>query len=289
MELKTKFTRGAKRTKAIATPDATKPSKQLSGCLKIKSQEASLATVYGRQHFLESLETSTTATSSSSTTMGGTELSDAAFDATVQTATLTAQSEVKNVTSVIKFDSVQVRYYPIVLSENPACHGPGPSIEIGWAYFEHPSASNRKILVDEYEKIREKDRKRWKQMRLSCQERYKLLTRMGYNNNEIMRAALNVRRIKQERVESMTITKSRERRQERFESMLRKVSRTRNKECKKLFDDARINKNKLKHSSSRHQRRKDKGATNSFYDKFLERKQKKHRTKRRASKVSRRQ
>ena len=55
-------------------------------------------------------------------------------------------------TKQVKFHTVEIREYDIILSNNPACEV-GPSIEIGWDYTDVNTADNA-IRVSQYEKER---------------------------------------------------------------------------------------------------------------------------------------
>jgi hypothetical protein len=69
----------------------------------------------------------------------------------------------------VSFDAVEIRSYPIVLSNNPECHY-GPSIELGWEYTASPYASP----LGDYEASRPK-RRTVRQLYLSQVQREKLL------------------------------------------------------------------------------------------------------------------
>ena len=91
----------------------------------------------------------------------------------------------------IKFDAVEIREYPIILSNNPACQY-GPSIEIGWEYVDIYTADNA-IRVSQYEMERFGKRRREKPGRpsklyLSQMRREALLREAGYADREVNNA-----------------------------------------------------------------------------------------------------
>uniref|UniRef100_A0A7S2PCG5 Uncharacterized protein n=1 Tax=Skeletonema marinoi TaxID=267567 RepID=A0A7S2PCG5_9STRA len=94
-------------------------------------------------------------------------------------------------TKQIKFNTVEIREFPIVLSNNPACEY-GPSIEIGWEYTDINTADNA-IRVSQYEKERFGKRRHEKKGRpsklyLSQVRREAILKEAGYTDKEVKRA-----------------------------------------------------------------------------------------------------
>lgn len=96
-------------------------------------------------------------------------------------------------TNQIKFKTVEIREYDIILSNNPACEY-GPSIEIGWEY----TAANA-IRVSQYEKERIGKRRQEKRGRpsklyLSQVRREAMLKEAGYTDKEIKTAVKEKRK-----------------------------------------------------------------------------------------------
>jgi hypothetical protein len=103
-------------------------------------------------------------------------------------------------TKQIKFDTVEIREYPIVLSTNPACEY-GPSIEIGW---EYDTNADKAITVSQYEKERIGKRKREKpgrpsQLYLSQVRREAILKEAGYTEEEVKTAVRGKRKARMQR------------------------------------------------------------------------------------------
>jgi hypothetical protein len=71
----------------------------------------------------------------------------------------------------VSFDAVEIRSYPIVLSDNPECHY-GPSIELGWEY--HAASPDERLPLSDYEASRSK-RRTVRQLYLSQVQREKML------------------------------------------------------------------------------------------------------------------
>jgi hypothetical protein len=80
----------------------------------------------------------------------------------------------------VSFDSVQVRHYERILSDNPASRM-GPSIGIGWKYKEHSA-----IKVSQFERIRKKERcRRASELVLSRKERETMIHQLGYSERDM--------------------------------------------------------------------------------------------------------
>jgi len=100
-------------------------------------------------------------------------------------------------TKQIKFNTVEIREYPIVLSNNPACEY-GPSIEIGWEY------TDTLFKVSQYEKERIGKRRRERpgrqsQLYLSQVRREAILKEAGYTDEEVKTAVKDKRRARMQR------------------------------------------------------------------------------------------
>jgi hypothetical protein len=105
--------------------------------------------------------------------------------------------ETKN--KATRFDTIEIRYYPVVLSDNPAGKY-GPPIELGWEWefttqqHDLASCNENKLKLDEYE--RERQRKR-NSLYLSQVEREAILREANYTEKELMEA---MRRKKRARI-----------------------------------------------------------------------------------------
>lgn len=100
----------------------------------------------------------------------------------------------------VRFDRVQVRLYPVVLSNHPSCNEGAP-IELGWEHFRETTFS-----VDDFDRHHKSHRADFKLSAL--QRNYKLLA-LGYSAKEIQLAQLAVMQTRRQR--AMTISKVRSR------------------------------------------------------------------------------
>lgn len=98
----------------------------------------------------------------------------------------------------VQFDTITVREYGIVLGDNPACRS-GPSVSIGWEYDEFPE-----ILVDDFESIREGNRRTKRGMLMDRSHRVKVFKRLGYADNDIIEAVRLNKKIHQARLQTLS-------------------------------------------------------------------------------------
>ena len=94
-------------------------------------------------------------------------------------------------TKQVKFNTVEIREYEIILSNNPACEY-GPSIGIGWDYTDINTADNA-IRVSQFEKERFGKRRvekhgRQSKLYLSQVRREAILKEAGYTDKEVKAA-----------------------------------------------------------------------------------------------------
>lgn len=106
-------------------------------------------------------------------------------------------------TKKIQFDTIEIRTYPVVLSNNPACEY-GPSIELGWNYNKEEAAHKTIRRVSQYEKERFGKRRREKpgrpsQMYLSQVRREAILHDLGYSDKEVKKAMKDKRKARRQR------------------------------------------------------------------------------------------
>lgn len=92
--------------------------------------------------------------------------------------------------SKLQFDTIEIREFPIILSNNPSCKY-GPSIELGWEY--DANSSDGTIIVSHYEKLREGKRRKEKAgcqsiLYLSQVQREAMLRDAGYSDKEVLNA-----------------------------------------------------------------------------------------------------
>ena len=105
-------------------------------------------------------------------------------------------------TKKVKFNTVEIREYDIILSNNPACEY-GPSIEIGWEYTDINTADDA-IRVSQYEKDRFGKRRHEKHGRpsklyLSQVRRESILKKAGYTEKEVNAAIRDKRKARLQR------------------------------------------------------------------------------------------
>ena len=119
----------------------------------------------------------------------------------------------------VSFDTVVVREYPVVLSDNPGGGSRyGPSVELGWEYrlaSEVQSLQSTKahrlchgwLSVDEYETIRPSQRRRTlKSLFLFGNQReYRLKKNYPYTDDDIQQAIAEKARIVQHRERSLLL------------------------------------------------------------------------------------
>lgn len=98
-------------------------------------------------------------------------------------------SETKN--KATRFDTIEIRYYPVVLSNNPAGEY-GPPIELGWEWecttsqqHDLASCNENKLKLDEYERDRQRKRK---SLYLSQVAREAILRDSNYTEKELKEA-----------------------------------------------------------------------------------------------------
>ena len=129
----------------------------------------------------------------------------------------TTESNDKKRKKTVTFDTVVVRDYPIVLSDNPGGGNRyGPSLELGWEYRlasevqTLPSTQAHRLRygrlsVEEYEKIRpSQQRRNLKSLFLFGNQReYRLKQNQQYTDGEIQQAIAEKARIVQHRERSL--------------------------------------------------------------------------------------
>lgn len=102
----------------------------------------------------------------------------------------------------VKFSTVNIRQFPIILSNNPSCHY-GPSIELGWEY-EDTEDEGQTIKVSQYESEREGKRRHTKagntsKLYLSQVRREAMLKEAGYTDKEVKSAIKDKNKARRQR------------------------------------------------------------------------------------------
>ena len=104
-------------------------------------------------------------------------------------------------TKQIQFGTIEIREFPIILSNNPSCNC-GPSIEIGWEY--NATNPHQAIDVCEYEMLRIGKRRKDKAGRpsklyLSQVRREAMLKDAGYSDKEVQDAVKEKQKARRQR------------------------------------------------------------------------------------------
>ena len=71
---------------------------------------------------------------------------------------------------MIQFDTIEIRYYTPVLSNNPACLL-GPAIELSWDYWQ-----TTKMKLNTYELLARNKKRRQRSIYLSAKRRHIMLS-----------------------------------------------------------------------------------------------------------------
>jgi hypothetical protein len=92
----------------------------------------------------------------------------------------------------VKFDSIEVRKYPIVLGDNPSCTI-GPPLTLDWEYEEEPA-----VDLDVYECERPRHR-HLRYLVVNYYRRHDILRNAGYSEAEIKQATQAVAKVQRQR------------------------------------------------------------------------------------------
>lgn len=104
-------------------------------------------------------------------------------------------------TGKVRFDKVEIRLYPIILSDNPSTSS-GPPISLGWSYDPNDTVISD---VDSYEFTQDEPGVRRTRMQLIIPPgvREESMLETGYSPQEIKSAARQVEKDKQRRYKSL--------------------------------------------------------------------------------------
>lgn len=97
----------------------------------------------------------------------------------------------------VSFSCVDVREYDVTLGDNPACSA-GPPISLGWKYKDGTRQDLRAYEAKRYITRRKKK----KELRLSSNNRKRLLKELGFSSDQIDFAILRSNCTKNQRLES---------------------------------------------------------------------------------------
>lgn len=96
----------------------------------------------------------------------------------------------------VRFGQVHIRYHKMIVCDNPGNTGGGPSLGLGWHF--HPISMEKP--VDEYERERERHRRRGFEMAWSRKEREQIaLHRLGCSRKDMVEMVRTINRIKMQR------------------------------------------------------------------------------------------
>mmetsp|Transcript_36208 Transcript_36208/g.79256 ORF Transcript_36208/g.79256 Transcript_36208/m.79256 type:complete len:203 (-) Transcript_36208:4-612(-) len=96
----------------------------------------------------------------------------------------------------VRFDMIEIREYPYVLGDNPSVSN-GPPLSVGWQ-----SQSQFFVNLEEYDDAKAEPRSRT-EMRFDGMLRVHILQRSGHTMSDIVKATAAVRRIQQQRQETI--------------------------------------------------------------------------------------
>mmetsp|Transcript_5250 Transcript_5250/g.7712 ORF Transcript_5250/g.7712 Transcript_5250/m.7712 type:complete len:219 (-) Transcript_5250:26-682(-) len=136
------------------------------------------------------LTESTVAASSDGTESNETKTSTS-IDAMVSSTTIGPQK-------CVSFDKVQIRFYPIIMGDNPCCSSLGPPIQLDFNYFKQVD-----YTVDKYESQRQ-PRRTDSELKISGWIRKKMIKRCtNHTNEEISDRILEMCKINDQRKQTV--------------------------------------------------------------------------------------
>ena len=98
----------------------------------------------------------------------------------------------------VSFDSVHIRQYERILSDNPASRK-GPSIGIGWRYTDQTT-----VKLSQFEGIRKKQRcRRASELVLSRKERETLIYQLGYTERDVAAMIREINKVRYKRQQTV--------------------------------------------------------------------------------------
>mmetsp|Transcript_33235 Transcript_33235/g.80348 ORF Transcript_33235/g.80348 Transcript_33235/m.80348 type:complete len:254 (+) Transcript_33235:90-851(+) len=97
----------------------------------------------------------------------------------------------------VRFHSVEVREYPIILGDNPSCNI-GPPLTIGW---EPNSVLGKITPLDDFENLRSRQRRNHLQeLKLPSAHRNDMLKKLGFSEREIQKASAQASKVRKQRI-----------------------------------------------------------------------------------------
>lgn len=106
--------------------------------------------------------------------------------------------------SAVRFGTVEIRSYPVILGNNPSPSA-GPPVGIGW---QHDPEATLKKDIDSYEESRASvgsRRSKAEHLKIAASAREEMLLEAGYSREEIRLATLRAQKDKLRRVESLRL------------------------------------------------------------------------------------
>lgn len=105
----------------------------------------------------------------------------------------------------VRFHSVEIKEYPIVPGDNPACHV-GPPLSLSWE-----ATNGMTISLDEFERLRRHERReRLEELMISSVDRSDLLKELGFSRRDIKSASSQASKVRKQRIETSEKEKKRE-------------------------------------------------------------------------------
>lgn len=98
----------------------------------------------------------------------------------------------------VSFSHAEVRYYSIVLGDNPGGILNGPPISISWKHFDSSS-----VTIDEYEARKPSATKKCKELLITPFERKKMLRKIGCSDLDIKERIREVKAVKKQREKTL--------------------------------------------------------------------------------------
>ena len=121
--------------------------------------------------------------------------------------------------SSVRFGTIQIRNYNIVLSDNPSCQE-GPGISLGWKY----SDCGEEISIEDFEAFRKGKRLHQMKLIMSPSIRWRLLELWDVSDEEIKKTIDEREVIQKQRFETMQQEKKKIERRKRIKSVLENMN-----------------------------------------------------------------
>ena len=118
--------------------------------------------------------------------------------------------------SVVSFDTVNIREYRVTVGDNPSCSGGAP-LSLGWHYNEEQLT----LPLDRYEQCRDGQRRAMHEMKMPAHVRLETLRQWDVSTREIMKAQTECEVVKMQRWK----TAKKEQRKDKVREFCRKATK----------------------------------------------------------------